>query len=366
MKVIYNPNSEEKVHTIINGNPSGIANFVKPSRVHYKTVFEGQIARFWNPATVALVKDKKAVKELSEAEYRAYELTFGKLIFNDSVITNRLMDNINSIITDTVANACIAFQSGEEALHSYSYAFIGDDVLGSTKVYDLFKTDPMLRNLADKINARYGVFDKKILDDNDVKTLEALLVDNPELKEKINHIATNNNTYLTDKEKAFAAIANLCLEGISFPAGFIVIWALGYKMQGSANMITEISRNELGSHLPLYINIYNDIKTDAGINIDELARETIIKAGEDEKEYIKYSTKGVMGFDDYAIDNFMNWIVDNRLRELELKRLNIDINTEDGLIKIYKNYSELNNTKTNFFEGTVKNYSKQSLQMDDF
>lgn len=334
MKKIYNPESTETTNKIVNGNPTGIANFVNPSRVIYKTIFEGQIARFWNPATVNLVADKKAVKGLSEAEFRSYELTFGKLIFNDSVITNRLMDNINNIITDPIANACIAFQSGEEALHSYSYAFIGDDVLGSTDIYELFRKDEELKKLADKINSRYWIFDEE--------------------KEILN------------SEKAFAAIANLCLEGVSFPAGFIVVWALGSKMQGSASMITEISRNELGSHLPIYQNIYKHIKEDTGINIDELARDTIIEAGEDEKAYLKYSTKGVMGFSNTSIENFMDWIVDNRLRELELERLNKSINTGDGLIKIFKSYSELNETKTNFFEGTVKNYSKQSLDMDDF
>jgi len=334
MKKIYNPESTETQNKIVNGNPTGIANFVNPSRVIYKTIFEGQIARFWNPATVNLVADKKAVKGLSDAEFKAYELTFGKLIFNDSVITNRLMDNINNIITDPIANACIAFQSGEEALHSYSYAFIGDDVLGSTEIYELFRKDEQLKTLADKINARYNIFDE--------------------------------NREISDKEKAFAAIANLCLEGVSFPAGFIVVWALGSKMQGSASMITEISRNELGSHLPLYVNIYKHIKEDTGVNIDKLARETVIQAGEDEKQYLLYSTKGVMGFSENSINNFMDWIVDNRLRELELERLPQAININDGLIKIFKSYSELNETKTNFFEGTVKNYSKQSLDMDDF
>jgi ribonucleotide reductase beta subunit family protein with ferritin-like domain len=332
MKIIYNPDSTETINKIINGNPTGIADFVNPSRTVYKTIFEGQIARFWNPATVNLVMDAKAVKGLSEAQYRMYELTFGKLIFNDSVITNRLMDNINGIITDPIANACIAFQGGEEALHSYSYAFIGDDVLGSKRIYTLFKEDAELRALADTINGRYSVFD--------------------------------DGEELTNEEKAFAAIANLCLEGVSFPAGFICVWALGDTMQGSANMITEISRNELGSHLPLYINIYKHIKEDTGVNIDGLARETIIQAGEDEKNYLKYSTQGVMGFTDNSIDNFMNWIVDNRLRELGFSGVNDKINTNDGLIKIFKKYSDVNETRTNFFEGTVKNYSKQSLDMN--
>lgn len=332
-KKIYNPGSEETFNTIVGGNPTGIANFVNPSRLVYKTIFEGQIARFWNPATVDLSNDIKIVKSLSEEEYRMYELTFGKLIFNDSVVTNRIMDNINPIITDPIANACLAFQAGEEALHSYSYAFIGDDVLGSTTIYELFRTDKKLARLADKINSRYNILEKE---------------------------------ELLDYDKALVAIANICLEGVSFPAGFLPIWAIGSKMIGSASMITEISRNELGSHLPLYINIYKHIKEDCGLNtsnIDNMAAKMIISAGEDEKEYLKYSSIGVMGFTDISIDNFINWVVSNRLRELGIKR-DIKFDDKDGLIKIFKSYSEVNETKTNFFEGTVKNYSKQQLSFD--
>lgn len=333
-KKIYNPESNEKINTIVNGNPTGIANFVSPSRVIYKTIFEGQIARFWNPATVNITEDKKAVKDLSEAEFRMYELTFGKLIFNDSVVTNRIMDNINPIITDPIANACIAFQAMEEALHSFSYAFIGDDILGSENIYEIFRTDAHLKKLADKINARYSMFDEE--------------------------------KPLTDEEKALVAIANICLEGVSFPAGFLPIWSLGDKMQGSASMITEISRNELGSHLPLYANIYKHIKIDCALDdrkMDAMARAAIIQSAEEEKHYLAYSTEGVMGFTKDNIDNFMNWIVSNRLRELGIKD-NIDVRKNDGLIKIFKKYSELNDTKSNFFESTVKNYSKQELDMD--
>jgi ribonucleotide reductase beta subunit family protein with ferritin-like domain len=171
----------------------------------------------------------------------------------------------------------------------------------------------------------------------------------------------------TDKDKALAAIANIVLEGVSFPCGFIVVWALGHKMSGSAAMVTEISRNELGSHLPLYINIFKHIKedTDIGNSVDEIARNMIIIAGNNEKHYLTYSTRGVMGFSQASIDNFVNWIIDSRLRELQLRPLEAPINSSEGLVKIFKSYSELNNTRSNFFETTVKNYSKQGLDWDD-
>lgn len=64
------------------------------------------------------------------------------------------------------------------------------------------------------------------------------------------------------------------------------------------------------------------------------------------------------------IDNFINWVVANRLRELELEYKGISYNSNDGLIKIFKSYSEVNETRSNFFESTPKTYSKEALDMD--
>ncbi|MCD6190968.1 MAG: ribonucleotide-diphosphate reductase subunit beta [Sulfurimonas sp.] len=340
MKKIFNPESTEVTHKIIGGDPSGIANFSKPSRVIYKTIYEGMLDRTWFPSQVDLSDDIKAMLHLTEEEVRFYELTFGKLIFNDSVITNRIMDNFNQYITDPIANACLARQAFEESLHSQSYAFIGDDVLqkangDSEKVYNLFKTDDMLLELASNINADYGSFD--------------------------------DGTEVEAGHLALGAIANLALEGVSFPAGFLAIWSLGDKMKGSASMITEISKDELGSHLPLYVNLYNHIHTDAELDkpkYDKMAKEMLIRATEREIKFLKYSSEGVLGFSDPSIENFMHWVCNERFRELGFELHYSKADTTDGLVKIFKNYSQLNDTKTNFFEGTVKTYSKQNLDMD--
>jgi len=89
----------------------------------------------------------------------------------------------------------------------------------------------------------------------------------------------------------------------------------------------------------------------------------ILEAAKEEKEFLKYSTEGVLGFSHDSIDNFIEWVVSNRLRELNIDYSGSYIK-DDGLIKIFKKYSELNDTRSNFFESTVKNYSKQELDMD--
>lgn len=333
MKKSFNPDSVEEVNKIVGGNPSGIANFAKPSRKIYKTIYDGMLARTWFPATVDLSNDKAMVPRLSEAELRMYKLTFGKLIFNDSIVTNRIMDDINQYITDPIANACLARQSFEESLHSLSYAFIGDDVLGDLGIYNLWRTDEKLLALAKLISSNYNMFEHKP----------------------------------TNEELAIACCSSMCLEGISFPCGFLPIWALGDRMQGSASMITEISRDELGSHLPLYANIYRHIQEDYDCNSLEIRREATkmidsqVKA---EIEYLVYSTEGVLGFSLASITNYVHWIGNARSRELGFGEPFVVTNPDDGLIKIFKKYSIHNETKTNFFEGSVKNYSKEKLDMD--
>ena len=334
MKSSFNPESTEIKHKIVGGNPSGIANFAEPSRKIYKTIYDGMLARTWFPATVDLSDDKSSVNRLSEAELRMYKLTFGKLIFNDSIVTNRIMDNFNSYVTDPIVNACLARQSFEESLHSLSYAFIGDDVLGDLEIYDLWRTDPKLLELARHISNNYDMFNS----------------DNP-----------------SNEDLCIACIASICLEGISFPCGFLPIWALGDKMQGSSSMITEISRDELGSHLPLYANIYKHIQDDYDCNSLEIryrATALIAKQVQVEIDFLEYSTKGVLGFSKSSIVNFVHWLGNSRGREMGIgEPFNVS-SSDDGLIKIFKKYSNHNETKTNFFEGSVKNYSKVTLDMD--
>jgi len=336
-KKAYNPESTEIKHKVVGGNPSGIANFSKPSRLIYKTIYMGMLDRTWFPAQVDLSNEPKALMKLSDAEVRMYEFMFGKLIFNDSVITNRIMDNLNGYVTDPIVNACFARQGYEESEHSLSYAYIGDDVIQKAsgdpdKIYELHRTDPVLKKLAKEINDDYSMFDTE-----------------------------GEPTF---EELSLACIANLSLEGISFPAGFLGVWSLGSTMIGSASMVTEISKDELGSHLPLYVNLYNHIKQDTGVNADDKAVKMLTRATEREIEFLNYSTQGVLGFTEVGIRNFMEWICNSRCRELGFELPYKVANTNDGLIKIFKSYSDLNETKTNFFEGTVKNYSKEKITMD--
>ena len=175
------------------------------------------------------------------------------------------------------------------------------------KVYNLFKTDEMLLKLASDINADYGSFD--------------------------------DGTEVTTDHLALGAIANLALEGVSFPAGFLAIWSLGDKMKGSASMITEISKDELGSHLPLYVNLYNHIHIDAKLDKtknDKLAGEMLVRATEREIEFLKYSSEGVLGYADASIENFMHWVCNERFRELGFEPHYPKADTTDGLVKIFK------------------------------
>jgi len=82
-----------------------------------------------------------------------------------------------------------------------------------------------------------------------------------------------------------------------------------------------------------------------------------------EVEWGKYITEGQMlGLTDEIIDQYIKHLADKRLTAVGLDKL---YNVEHP-IKWVDNFSNFNDQKTNFFEGNVTNYSKGSLDFDDF
>ncbi len=82
-----------------------------------------------------------------------------------------------------------------------------------------------------------------------------------------------------------------------------------------------------------------------------------------EVEWGKYITQGqILGLTDDIIEQYIQYLADDRLTSVGMKKL---YNVEHP-IKWVDNFSSFNDQKTNFFEGNVANYSKGSLDLDDF
>ena len=336
-KVIYNPDSKENLNDrrTFGGNPDGMINFTRCKYEWATKLWDMMEANTWFPREVQMTGDAKDYKYLTPAEKRMYDLVLSQLIFMDSLQTNNLMDNINPYITAPEINACLSRQSYEEANHSKSYAVMVESISDNTdKIYDMWKTDAKLR---EKNNFIAGVY-------------------------------KNLSGDITDEKIVLAMFANQILEGIYFYSGFAAMYALGKsgKMLGSSQMIRFIQRDEV-THLLIFQNLINSTRKERPElftpELESKVREMFRKAVDLEASWGDYITQGqILGFTDKIIRQYIEYLAHQRLEAVGYKPMyNVKhpIPWVDG-------YASFNDQRTNFFEGNVVNYSKGSLDFDDF
>jgi len=339
-KEIYNPESVEDLNErrVFGGNSDGMINFTKMKYQWALNLWDTMEANTWFPKEVQMTGDAKEYKLLSEPEKRMYDLVLSQLIFMDSLQTNNLMDNINPYITAPEINACLSRQAYEEANHSKSYAVMVESISDNTDaIYNMWKSDEKLREKNNFIADTY----KRL---------------------------TADGESISDEKILLALFANQILEGVYFYAGFAAIYALGKsgKMLGSSQMIRFIQRDEV-THLLLFQNMINSVRKERPDlftkELEEKVRVMFRKAVELEASWGSYITQGqVLGFTDAIIKQYIQYLADKRLDAVGYKpeyNVKHPIPWVDG-------YASFNDQRANFFESNVVNYSKGSIDFDDF
>jgi ribonucleoside-diphosphate reductase beta chain len=281
-----------------------------------------------------MTRDVSDYKQITQMEKDAYDKALSQLIFMDSLQTNNIMDNINPYVTSPEINLILVRQAYEEALHSQSYAVMVDSISANSKeIYDLWRRDMMLKSKNDAIAGVYEELSKNPTEHNFVK----------------------------------ACFANQILEGIYFYSGFAYIYTLARsgKMLGSAQMIRFIQRDEV-THLVLFQNLINSLRKERPDLFTEQLKSEVIamfkQAVKLESDWGKYITQGqILGLTDAILEQYIQYLADDRLSSVGFAKLYNVTNP----IKWVDDFSKFNDQKTNFFEGTVANYSKGSLSFDD-
>ena len=335
-KKIYNPESTESVNDrkIFGGNPTGIFELNNIKYQWAYNLWEVMLNNTWFPKEVDMTRDVGDYKNLTSDEKDAYDKALSQLIFMDSLQTNNLIDNVNPYVTSPEINLILVRQSFEEALHSQSYAVMVDSIsTNSEEIYELWRRDMMLKQKNDAIFRTYDLLSTNPTEHNFVK----------------------------------ACFANQILEGIYFYSGFAYIYTLARsgKMLGSAQMIRFIQRDEV-THLVLFQNLINSLRkerpdlftAELKAEVIEMFKEAVVL----ETEWGKYITQGqILGLTDDIIEQYIKFLADERLTAVGFEPLYNVTNP----IKWVDDFAKFNDQKTNFFEGTVANYSKGSLTFDD-
>ncbi len=335
-KKIYNPESNENVNDrrIFGGNPTGIFELNDIKYQWAYNLWEMMLNNTWFPKEVDMTRDVSDYKQITDVEKAAYDKALAQLIFMDSLQTNNIMDNINPYVTSPEINLILVRQAFEEALHSQSYAVMVDTISTNSKeIYELWRRDMMLKGKNDAIARVYEELSKNPTETNFVK----------------------------------ACFANQILEGIYFYSGFAYIYTLARsgKMLGSAQMIRFIQRDEV-THLVLFQNLINSLRKERPDLFTEKLKEEVVEMFKEavalEVAWGKYITGGqILGLTDAIIEQYIQYLADDRLTSVGFAKLYNVTNP----IKWVDDFSKFNDQKTNFFEGTVANYSKGSLTFDD-
>jgi ribonucleoside-diphosphate reductase beta chain len=340
-KEIYNPEATEKTandRKIFGGDPTGMFNLNDIKYQWAYDLWERMLANTWFPKEVNMNQDVKDYRALTPNEKAAYDKVLAQLIFMDSLQTNNLIDNVNPFITAPEINLILVRQAFEEALHSQSYAVMVDSISQNTdEIYELWREDLKLKNKNSRIAKVYKE-----------------LAENP-----------------TERNIVKAMFANQILEGIYFYSGFAYIYTLARsgKMLGSAQMIRFIQRDEV-THLELFRDMINSTyKERPELFTQELldeVTEMIKEAVELESDWGKYVTNGqILGLTDEIIRKYIEYRADVMVygvRNVGLKKI---YGTENP-IKWVDKFSQINETKSNFFESQGAGYSMGSLDLSDF
>lgn len=338
-KTLYNPEGCDSLEeTLIDGNPSGLLNFNKSRYEWAGKLYKSMRDCFWTPESVNTSSESKNYATLNEDEKFAYDRTFAQISFLDSMIADSLADNLNGFITNKIVNACLIEQSAQEVLHSKSYAvLLADTVDNSDEVFELYKHDLTL-------NAK----------NTEVYKMFAELTDGEVTPEKI----------------YYALVANQLLEGIFFQTGFATIYYLGNTMVASADMVKEIHKDEL-HHLKLFENIIKEFQKEnpdlPWFMIRAKTNAMFDKAFELESTWMNY----ILGyqFDREVTDSTVAYFIKKRQQAIGMYDDHTDkygYGYRTPLVNALLRRETANDTKTNFFEGKVSNYSKMELDWEEF
>lgn len=339
MRDFYNPETTEKFSEakVIGGKPSGIINSNDTPHQWAISIFKLMESYTWFIGECHLSQDKQKYKELSTEKKFAYDMVLGQLIANDSIQVSQLMNSISNYITSPSISICLARQAYEEANHARCYSVAADEICeDSERIYSLHTHEPALLRKNNAVREMY----KQVSMDNDHPSKEELFV-------------------------AFAA--NQILEELVFPTGFVTIWSLG--LPGTNKAISFIERDESGTHVPLFKNIFRSAVKETNTELDEETKNKIYDMISlmviEEKIWIYHITKGLLGFSENAINMYIEYKANSICRNLYLDERYPK--TDGGpLMSIENKYSMLSTvkTKTNFFEGAVGDYSVGGLDED--
>ncbi len=337
-KKIFNEFGERGTQSIIGGNTTNLREW---NRIKYdwaNVLYRTMLNNFWIPEEISLNEDIKQFPYLTSGERNAFDKIISFLNFLDSVQCENL-PGVSRYITAAEVSSLLNIQAFQEEIHAQSYSYILDTV-----------TNPITR---DKIYDEWRE-DKHLLERNRfIADIYQRFSDEP-----------NEHNFLC------TVMANYILEGIYFYSGFSFFYTLARqgKMTATSTIFKYINRDEV-THLVVFQNIIKELRSERPelfkAEVESLLRDMMRQGVENEISWGQYVTNDeIMGINNHLIDQYIKYLSNLRLQAIGLSPLYPEITVNP--MPWIEGFSNLNNTKTDFFEAKVTNYTKAAaFNFDD-
>lgn len=332
-KKIFNENGDRGTQGILNGNTTNLREW---NRIKYQwtnNLYRNMLNNFWIPEEISLFDDIKQFKKLTNGERNAFNKIISFLNFLDSIQSENL-PNISRFITASEVCSLLNIQAFQEEIHAQSYSYLLDtitDPISRESIYDEWRNDKNLFERNKYIASIYERFNVDNSLDNFIKVL----------------------------------MANYILEGIYFYSGFSFFYTLARqgKMTSTSTILKYINRDEI-THLVLFQEIIKELqKEQPQIFTNKLKEELrdMMRIGvENEIAWGQYVTNNeILGINNELIEKYIKYLSNLRLRAIGLEILYPEIISNP--MEWIESFSNINNTKTDFFEQKVINYTKAGV-----
>lgn len=295
-------NVEKRVNkNLFLGDPIGIQRYDDPKYPIFKDLFRQQMQFIWMPERISLTEDKPKYRGLSEVEKFIFDSNLKWQTACDSLLT-RGLDTLKTYVTNEELELSLTIHSMvETCIHSYSYTHILSSLMekNMTEFFDsILENEDIVERLDDVINSYNALFDP------DEKDIKRLILD--------------------------TIIQNYLTEGILFYASFVTSFYFGSKHGfKSADIVKEVARDE-NLHVANFANIFKILKNNQEEGFSELISSLedhiyncFKVCVEHEKKWTKYLfSKGeLMGLNEEMLNNYVEWIANNRLQSLGYKKI---------------------------------------------
>ncbi|MBB4822980.1 ribonucleoside-diphosphate reductase beta chain [Sporosarcina luteola] len=329
---VLNPANPNKATAIFGGKASGILNWNDLAHPHFYTLRQRIRSLFWTANEVDMTQDVKQFPNLSKTEQDAFLKIIGLLATLDGPQTVIAM-KIADFTTDPAVKSIMATIADQESEHNHSYAYVLSSV-----------------TTLDKQNASFEMG----------RTDEVLMKRNERIVEIYNEFAENPTIETVLKAMVYTTL----LEGLFFYSGFAFFYNLArhQKMVGTSTMISYINRDEL-QHGKAISDIFRAaLAENPEYNTEEFTEwiyDQFRHSVEQEIVWSRYVLGEIDGIDLDEMAGYVKYRANKMLRMLGLSEIYPEF-TENPMKWIRAYVDNFDDTKTDFFEQTSRQYVKTS------